>query len=163
MTSILTSPAGRHSPSSGPSHMANDVVRSSSSLQNYIWIPILISFLLCIFGSVEAQDFLLPSQPHTCPAPNPNLYYWPIIRNSELSPTSMTTPPDFSAMSSPLLTSSLPMWSFVEFGGAQVTLLIFNEPSETLVKVCVSLSSTRRLVYCCFPVVRTWLRSQNKK
>ncbi|XP_028763816.1 gamma-glutamyl hydrolase 2 isoform X2 [Neltuma alba] len=130
-------------PQSSPT-MADDVVRSSSSFstttfRNYIRIPILISFLIC-FGSAEAHDILLPSQRHnyslprlssTCSAPNPNLYYRPVIGI-------VTHPGDGASgrLSNATTASSIAASyvRFVESAGARVIPLIYNEPSETLLK-----------------------------
>ncbi|KAI9083634.1 hypothetical protein K1719_034576 [Acacia pycnantha] len=113
--------------------MANDVVRSTSSFRNYIWIPIPISFLLCVRGSAEAQGILLPSQRHS--APNPNLYYRPVI-GIVAHPGDGASGRLSNATTASYIAASYV--KFVESGGARVIPLIFNEPSETLLKVCVS-------------------------
>ncbi|XP_028763695.1 gamma-glutamyl hydrolase 2-like [Neltuma alba] len=130
-------------PESSP-HMANDVVRSSSSFTtttflSYIRIPILISFLIC-FGPGEAHDILLPSQCHddwlpqlssSCPAPNPHLYDRPVIGI-------VTHPGDgasgrlSNATNASYIAASYV--KFVECAGARVIPLIYNEPSEALFK-----------------------------
>ncbi|XP_054816276.1 gamma-glutamyl hydrolase 2-like [Prosopis cineraria] len=126
--------------------MANDVVGSTSpsfsttTFRSYFWIPILISFLRCVVGSAEAHDIVLPSQRHndslprsssTCPAPNPNLYYRPVIGI-------ITHPGDGASgrLSNATNASSVAASyvKFVESAGARVIPLIFNEPWETLLK-----------------------------
>lgn len=122
--------------------MVKDLRGSMPSLRSYFWIPILlISFLVC----GESQHSIeLPSQRHnkneslvvayTCPSPNPNLYYRPVIGI-------ITHPGDGASgrLSNATNASSIAASyvKFVESAGARVIPLIYNESPQTLLKVYI--------------------------
>ncbi|KAK7244140.1 hypothetical protein RIF29_38958 [Crotalaria pallida] len=79
----------------------------------------------------DAADSLSSSAP-SCPAPNPNLYYYPVIGI-------LTHPGDGASglLSNDSDASNIPASyvKFAESGGARVIPLIYNEPTEKLLKV----------------------------
>ncbi|KAF7822609.1 gamma-glutamyl hydrolase 2-like [Senna tora] len=110
--------------------MANDVVRTSTSAR--FWISLFIAFLSC---SANAQSgILLPTEAYlasSCPAPNPTLYYRPVIGI-------LTHPGDgasgrlSNATNASYIAASYV--KFVESAGARVIPLIYNEPQQNLDK-----------------------------
>lgn len=122
--------------------MANDVVWTSSSaiLFHSLWIPLLIAVLLCGGSGGARSEILLPSQNRhddsvsSCPATNPDLYYRPVI-GIVSHPGDGASGRLSNATNASYIAASYV--KFVEAGGARVIPLIYNEPPEKLLKVCI--------------------------
>nr|AFK48386.1 unknown [Lotus japonicus] len=102
-----------------------------------VWVLFLVTSFQCLLLSAETHPaILLPNHynrntPVTCPAPNPNLYYQPVIGivthpgDGATGRLSNTTGASYIAAS---------YVKFVEAAGARVVPLIYNEPTEKLFK-----------------------------
>jgi len=103
-----------------------------------VWVLFLFAFSLCPLPSAGTRSsIVLPSQlgrdsPSSCRAPDPNLYYQPVIGivshpgDGASGRLSNATGVSYIAAS---------YVKFVEAAGARVVPLIYNEPPEKLLKV----------------------------
>lgn len=118
---------------SGLSNMAGTTVRCSSPA-NYIWIPILMTFFKFV-SSTELKIVLPTSQP-SCPFPDPDLYYRPVIgilsHPGDGASGSLTNATNASNIAASYV-------KFVESAGARVIPLIYTHPPQILLKVLLLL------------------------
>ncbi|KAK7244137.1 hypothetical protein RIF29_38955 [Crotalaria pallida] len=102
-----------------------------------VWSLFLIAIFKCTLSVQSHQAILLPSQlrrdsPASCPAPNPSLYYRPVI--------GILSHPGDSSSGSRFSSSTRASYiaasyvKFVEAAGARVIPLIYNESPEKLQK-----------------------------
>lgn len=124
--------------------MANDAVSLAAGFRRCLWIiPLFLTLLRCVhFVNATHSEILLPSEHDlddavpqssaSCPGTDPNLYYQPVIGI-------LTHPGDGASgrLSNATNVSYIAASyvKFVESGGARVIPLIYNEPTETLLKV----------------------------
>lgn len=90
-----------------------------------------------LFTSQQYRDSFI-SSPASCPAPNPNLYYRPVIgilsHPGDGASGRLNNATDISYIAASYV-------KFVEAAGARVVPLIFTEPTEKLLKVLIAVHS----------------------
>ncbi|TKY49203.1 Gamma-glutamyl hydrolase 2 [Spatholobus suberectus] len=102
-----------------------------------VWVLLLLAFSQCLPYATRAHPaILLPGQlardsPARCPAPNPNLYYQPVI-GIVSHPGDGASGRLSNATAASYIAASYV--KFVEAAGARVVPLIYNEPPEKLFK-----------------------------
>ena len=131
---------------------------SATGFCHYLWIiPLLLTLnsvnalrFEIILPSEFNYDGYLPRLSGSCPAPDPKLYYRPVIGI-------LTHPGDgasgrlSNATNASYIAASYV--KFVESGGARVIPLIYNEPSEKLLKVpslaccCISYMNAKMKIF----------------
>ena len=105
---------------------------------------VLFLFLVTIFFTNSYSEILLPTELHrlsspvTCPAPDPSLYYQPVIgivsHPGDGASGRLSNATDASYIAASYV-------KFVEAAGARVVPLIYTEPEEILLKVSLSIYS----------------------
>lgn len=117
-------------------NMSNDAV-------SFLFL-ITVFFFNCFLSTNSYSEILLPTQLHrisspvTCPAPDPNLYYQPVIgivsHPGDGASGRLSNATDASYIAASYV-------KFVEAAGARVVPLIYTEPEEILLKVSLSIYS----------------------
>lgn len=114
---------------------------------NMSYKVLLFLYLIAIFQCYS--EILLPSQLHrdllisspvNCPAPNPNLYYQPVIGILSHPGDSASGRLSNATSASFIIASYV---KFVEAAGARVIPLIYNEPTDKLLKVFIAIINVK--------------------
>ncbi|XP_027339801.1 gamma-glutamyl hydrolase 2-like isoform X3 [Abrus precatorius] len=101
-----------------------------------VWTLVLLAVSQCLLPAAAHSAILLPSQlnrdsPPSCPAPNPDLYYRPVI-GIVSHPGDGASGRLSNATGASYIAASYV--KFVEAAGARVVPLIYNEPPDKLLK-----------------------------
>ena len=109
-------------------------LRLSTTMSNYIWIPLLLFHSLTQLTSTQSEStLLLPSESTpACPALNPDLNYRPVIGIISHPGDGASGRLNNDTNASYIAASYV---KFVESAGARVIPFIFNEPSHILQQV----------------------------